>query len=145
MSLLREIFGLSNRMERNSKRSSSDRITQRKAIRRLLVEQLEGRRVLAAPSPLALGSLNGTNGFRIDGAAHADFSGSSVSGVGDVNGDGFDDVIVGAWGANPSAAQLTAGLSYVVFGKSGGFTQPLVLSSLSGSNGFQINGINSFD
>jgi hypothetical protein len=39
-----------------------------------------------------------------------DLSGSSVSSAGDVNGDGLDDLIVGAWSAN-------AGKSYVIFGK----------------------------
>jgi hypothetical protein len=40
--------------------------------------------------------LNGTNGFRLDGIDANDQSGYSVSGAGDVNGDGFDDVIIGA-------------------------------------------------
>jgi hypothetical protein len=36
--------------------------------------------------------------------------------LGDVNGDGLDDLIVGAWSASPSG-QSDAGKSYVVFGK----------------------------
>ncbi len=36
------------------------------------------------------------DGFRIDGAAAGDQAGNSVAGAGDVNGDGRDDVIVGA-------------------------------------------------
>ena len=43
-----------------------------------------------------LSTLNGSNGFRISGEAAGDFNGFSVSGAGDVNGDGFDDVIIGA-------------------------------------------------
>jgi hypothetical protein len=39
-------------------------------------------------------------------------SGCSVSSAGDVNGDGLDDLIVGAYFTNSSA-----GKSYVVFGK----------------------------
>ena len=46
---------------------------------------------------LSLASL-GTSGFRIDGAAPSDFTGSGVAGVGDLNGDGYDDVVVGAPG-----------------------------------------------
>jgi hypothetical protein len=39
-----------------------------------------------------------------------------VSGAGDVNGDGIDDVIVGAPDGD-AAAQVEAGESYVVFGR----------------------------
>jgi hypothetical protein len=43
-------------------------------------------------------------------------AGHSVSSAGDVNGDGLDDLIVGARAADPSN-KLNAGKSYVVFGK----------------------------
>ena len=49
----------------------------------------------ASPSNVDLASL-GSSGFRIDGAAAGDVSGSSVASAGDVNGDGRADVIVGA-------------------------------------------------
>ena len=85
-------------------------------------------------------SLDGTNGFRIDGVAPSDLSGLSVSGAGDVNGDGIDDLIIGAYGA-----ELTAGESYVIFGSDTGFAASLDLSSLDGSNGFLISGIDVSD
>ena len=47
-------------------------------------------------SSLELSALDGTNGFQINGEAAFDFSGRSVAGAGDVNGDGFADLIVGA-------------------------------------------------
>ena len=65
-------------------------------------------------------------------------TGSSVSNAGDVNGDGFDDVIVGAYFADPNG--FYSGSSYVVFGKATGFAATLDLSSLDGSNGFRLNG-----
>ena len=47
-------------------------------------------------SSLDLNNLDGTNGFAINGVATGDSLGFSVSGIGDVNNDGVDDLIVGA-------------------------------------------------
>jgi hypothetical protein len=88
---------------------------------------------------VSLSSLNGTNGFKISGVVAGDYSGISVGGAGDVNGDGFDDVIVGADGADPNGNG--SGASYVVFGKAGGFAANINLSSLDGTNGFKISGV----
>ena len=86
-----------------------------------------------------LGALDGTDGFAISGIDAGDFSGWSVSGAGDVNGDGVGDVIIGANGANSMAGE-----SYVVFGKdvasNGGFAANVSLGSLTGADGFVING-----
>jgi hypothetical protein len=40
--------------------------------------------------------------FVINGEAENDYSGVSVSSAGDVNGDGLDDLIVGAFFADPN-------------------------------------------
>ncbi len=85
-----------------------------------------------------LSTLNGSNGFRLDGEAAPDFSGYSVSTAGDVNGDGFDDVIVGAPRANSN--NFSSGSSYVVFGQASGFSAAMDLSNLNGINGFRLNG-----
>ncbi len=66
--------------------------------------------------------------------------GYSVATAGDVNGDGLDDVIIGATFADPNGNDL-AGESYVVFGRQGGFPAALNLTDLDGHNGFVINGI----
>ena len=90
------------------------------------------------PASIDLGSLNGTNGFRLDGSAAGDYSGFSVSAAGDVNGDGLDDLIIGALAASLSAP--SSGSSYVVFGTRGGFPSAIALSGLDGSNGFRLDG-----
>ncbi|MBE9196860.1 FG-GAP repeat protein [Synechocystis sp. LEGE 06083] len=95
-------------------------------------------------SSLNLSDLNGSNGFVINGIDNIDFSARSVSSAGDVNGDGFDDLLIGAFGGDPNG-QFNAGESYVVFGKSGGFSSSLNLADLNGSNGFVINGIDGGD
>ena len=62
---------------------------------------------------LALSSLSGSNGFVLPGVA-AVVVAISVSGAGDINGDGVADLIIGAPDTNSDA-----GVSYVVFGKPG--------------------------
>ena len=96
-----------------------------------------------APS-LDLATLDGSNGFVINGIKEDDWSGESVSGAGDINGDGIDDLIIGAPRASPNG-NASAGESYVVFGDSEGFAPSLDLATLDGSNGFVINGIDSGD
>ncbi|CAC9549118.1 hypothetical protein [uncultured Gammaproteobacteria bacterium] len=77
-------------------------------------------------------------GFVINGENANDQSGYSVSTAGDVNGDGLDDLIIGAFGSDPSG-KSTAGKSYVVFGKTDSTT--INLSAIaSGTGGFAING-----
>ena len=57
-----------------------------------------------------------------------------------MNGDGYDDFIIGAYGADPNTTS-NAGESYLVFGQAGGFGTKFNLSTLNGTNGFVINGI----
>ncbi|MFH0818959.1 MAG: integrin alpha [Patescibacteria group bacterium] len=56
----------------------------------------------------------------------ADYAGYSVSSAGDVNNDGFDDILIGAYGN--SSFLVNAGGAYVVYGQSGDLSD-MVLSS----------------
>ena len=88
---------------------------------------------------LPLSSLNGANGFRLNGEGVTDWSGCSVSGGRDVNNDGFLDLLIGAYYASPGIQN--GGRSYVVFGGRGvGNNGVISLSALSGSNGFKLDG-----
>jgi FG-GAP repeat/RTX calcium-binding nonapeptide repeat (4 copies) len=92
---------------------------------------------------LDLATLSGSNGFRITGDAHYSYAGVSVASAGDVNGDGFADVIIGA--DNDSAHGAQSGASYVVFGGPGGFAASIDLATLDGTNGFKISGVAASD
>ncbi|MEH1811510.1 MAG: integrin alpha [Nostoc sp.] len=94
-----------------------------------------------ANAVLNLSELNGSNSFVINGIDSGDNLGSSVSSAGDINGDGFDDLIIGARYSDSNGQ----GSSYVIFGSNSGFEDSFNLSSLNGSNGFLINGIDSGD
>jgi glycosylphosphatidylinositol phospholipase D len=108
------------------------------------------------PAVLPLGSLfpagggDGSRGFVLPGVAPFDYSGHSVSAAGDLNGDGIDDVIIGAPRAT-AGGDVFAGESYVVFGSTLGFPAIFPLESLyptdggDGSNGFVLTGIDAHD
>ena len=70
-----------------------------------------GGRGVGSQGLVSLSTLNGTNGFKLDGEAVGDKNGYSVSPAGDVNGDGYADLLIGA----PYHASCT-GRSYVMFG-----------------------------
>ena len=89
------------------------------------------------------GILDGSNGFKVVGAAPYDAAGCAVSGAGDINGDGFDDLIIGAFGADPHG--IYSGAAYVVFGKAAGFAASLNLADLDGVNGFKLSGVAPYD
>lgn len=92
-------------------------------------------------NPTELSSLNGTNGFVINGEDQFDLSGYSVSSAGDVNDDGINDIFIGAVYGGPG----DNGASYIVYGSLNGFSASLNLSTLNGTNGVAINGISNGD
>lgn len=91
------------------------------------------------PKSIELAKLDGSDGFALEGVADYDQSGRSVAAAGDVNNDGIDDLIVGAYLASPGATGK-AGAAYIVFGRDSGFPASLSLSDLDGSDGFTVSG-----
>ncbi len=93
----------------------------------------------AFPAVLGLSTLDGATGFRMSQTGPFEECGQSVAGLGDVNGDGLDDVAVGA-----PRALGNAGQGYVVFGRDAasgpGFAAEVSLAALDGSDGFRLNG-----
>ena len=81
-----------------------------------------------AGSAQVLSGLDGTNLYTFYGDSANDRFGKSVSGAGDVNKDGYADLIVGAWlddnGTNPGSARVLSGIDgsilYTFYGNGGG-------------------------
>jgi hypothetical protein len=90
-------------------------------------------------------TLDGTNGFVINGAEQNKFLADSVITDSDLNGDGIADLITSDPSANVNGIS-NAGAIYVVFGGTNmGVGGNIDVSSLDGTNGFVINGINQYD
>ena len=89
-----------------------------------------------------LGNISGGNGFKIVGEAGSDIAGRAVSSAGDINGDGFDDVILGAYANDEGGSN--AGAAYVIFGAQNGLTD-IDLATLAPSAGFKIVGAHGND
>lgn len=57
-------------------------------------------------------------GVRIEGVSHGDFAGFSVSTIGDLNGDGLDELAIGAYAADTELGGTDSGRVYIVYGSS---------------------------
>ncbi|MBI4878539.1 MAG: FG-GAP repeat protein [Planctomycetes bacterium] len=108
--------------------------------------------VLSAPAAHAqfleeidLGTLSPPDGIILESSIKEAWAGLDVAGLGDVNGDGFDDVAIGAHRA-PRGMLSYAGRVYVLFGGPGvPATSPVDLESLDGATGFAILGLKEND
>lgn len=92
-----------------------------------------------AVDPSRLDLVYGNTGILIDGFQDGANLGDGVSGIGDFNGDGFDDFIIGASGYD-GPGQRDEGQAYVVFGRQAGVFPTITPDSLNGERGFTING-----
>ena len=89
----------------------------------------------------SLGSL----GIKLDGTEHSDVAGREVSNAGDVNGDGFDDLLIGVPGGDSkSNSRGEAGETYVVLG-SASLPESIDLTKMNASVGFAIYGADRSD
>ncbi len=109
-------------------------------------------RITVSGSVLSMAQLNGSNGLSLPGAEPGQQSGYTVRPAGDLNGDGFADVIIAG---RPLAADLKHGGKataiesgasiHVVYGRAAGWPAQLFLNALDGSNGFRISGLSAAD
>lgn len=88
----------------------------------------------ATRANINLGSLAASDGFLILGDAAGDSFGNSVAGAGDVNGDGFDDIVIGAPFGDDGGAN--AGEAYIIFGRAGATRATIDVTSLAAADGF---------
>lgn len=99
------------------------------------------------PARVVVEDLDGADGFRIADACtpigtgtSCALVGNSLAGVGDVNGDGVDDLALGApndLGAPPIGGR---GAVYILFGRAGGFPAEVALDALAPGQGFKASG-----
>ncbi|HEY1385132.1 MAG TPA: hypothetical protein VGF43_16035, partial [Dongiaceae bacterium] len=88
-------------------------------------------------STLDVSQLNGANGFRLFGETNQN-AGTSVTLAGDYNGDGYDDLLIGAPGPF-----FNQGSAFVVYGHSGPSAAAIQLGALNGQDGMEIHGATS--
>jgi hypothetical protein len=95
------------------------------------------------PATIALGGLGSATGVILEGAGFSELAGAGVAGPGDVNGDGFPDLLIGAPGGSPGGVSF-AGQAYIVYG---GPSLPalLELGALSAADGVLITGVSAGD
>lgn len=88
-------------------------------------------------------------GLVFTGANNFNYLGYSASNLGDVNADGIDDIIVGAYGSSSLSRGYNTGIAYVIFGQQSNDNNNSYIINLntfvSGSKGFIIYGARMHD
>ncbi|ABQ05017.1 T9SS C-terminal target domain-containing protein [Flavobacterium johnsoniae] len=87
------------------------------------------------PADFNLSTLNGTNGFTLIGNDNYGNVGNAITPVGDVNGDGFQDIAVITRGSGAGN-----GKCIIIYGKNGSFPAIIRVNDIDGTNGFIITG-----
>jgi len=87
--------------------------------------------ILGRPAGWIFGASLSSADASYEGEASLDYSGSALAPAGDIDGDGYDDFVVGAYG-NDEAGNA-AGQAYVVFGQAGGWTTGVSLAAAGAS------------
>ena len=91
-------------------------------------------------SEINVSDLDGSNGFAVDPAGNVDLLGTTVRAAGDVNGDGYDDILVAApWAYDPVSQGF--GQAYIIYGgPQGSFPATISVTELNGNRGFVFTG-----
>ncbi|MGZ8362724.1 MAG: calcium-binding protein [Caulobacteraceae bacterium] len=83
---------------------------------------------------------NGTDTIRIDGDRQFMFLGGKATAIADLDGDGFNDIILAADAYTASNGHISAGEIVVIRGKAAGFDPVFNISDIDGTNGWRIFG-----
>ena len=90
------------------------------------------------PSLVDVNTLDGRNGFTVTTPT------SAIGRAGDINGDGFDDFVVGNAEHDPDG-DTDAGSTYVIYGRAAGHPARLNPALLNGRDGFAVRGVSAGD
>lgn len=97
----------------------------------------------ASLSNIDLATSSSSYGFKITGINSYDYAGYAVSGAGDVNNDGYDDIIISVPGADPNG-KTDSGAVYIIFGNNRVLSDVNLLT-FSSSQGFKVVGASAGD
>jgi Ca2+-binding RTX toxin-like protein len=107
-----------------------------------------------APAVVSVASLDGERGFVVSAEQNGAQTGNAVAGAGDINGDGFADLVIGAPGVGtpvPTSEDggdyrsTRIGGAYVLYGAADGFAPVVPVGTLRGDDGATFVGSDAYD